>query len=162
MIAFNITRALHARIVRSQVPRWTRRRQPVVGRRVQAALFVLTVAFGASATAWTREQAPDVRVPQSAQDHLELAVLYEHVVQQERAQASNRRKLLSEELRRAAFPNKSGVELPWIVKIRRQGQSEIDRAEKAAADAQRSAEYHRMRAKELEGREFATLAARPK
>ena len=59
-------------------------------------MFVITVAFGASATAWTREPAPDVKMPQSAQDHLELAVLYEHVVQQERAQASNRRKLLAE------------------------------------------------------------------
>ncbi|MGH7419357.1 MAG: hypothetical protein ACREKB_16415, partial [Candidatus Rokuibacteriota bacterium] len=96
----------------------------------------------------------------SPQDHLDLAALYQKAAVEHRARAAAARKSLAAELRSlSSFPNKSGVEFPWVTKVKREAQAEISQAETAAAEAERSADYHRMRARELEGLEFATLAA---
>lgn len=98
--------------------------------------------------------------PWSAQDHLQLAALYRTVGAQNRAEAAAKRRALAAELRRAArFPNKSGREFPWVARLRRNAQPAIDQAEKAAADADRRAEYHALRAMETDGREFESLTA---
>ena len=105
-------------------------------------------------------QQQGVRLPRSAQDHLELATLYRTLGAQNRGEAEAMRQVLVAELRQVAqFPNKSGTEFPWVARLRRNAQPAIDQAERAAADADRLAEYHALRAKETEGREFETLAA---
>jgi hypothetical protein len=103
---------------------------------------------------------PDVRVPQSPQDHAELAGLYQRLAAQQREHADSLRKSLAAQIQRIAVaPNKTGVESPWVAKVKREAHPEISEAETAAAEAERSTEYHRMRAKELAGLEFATLAS---
>lgn len=105
-------------------------------------------------------QGAEARMPQSSQDHVELAGLYQRLAAKQRAHAESLRISLSEQIKRLAVaPNKTGVELPWVTKVKREAQPEISRAETAAGQAERSAEYHLMRAQELAGLEFATLAA---
>ena len=104
-----------------------------------------------------------VRVPQSAKDHQELAALYERVAVQDREEAGRVRKSLQAELARAALvPNKTGIEFPWVTRIKRNAQSKISAADQRANEAERAAEYHRARANEIEGLEFAKLTARPR
>ena len=124
---------------------------------VSALALTFSIALGATPA---EAQGQDVRVPQTAQDHLELAALYERVAVHSRGEADSVRKSLQTELRRlASFPNKTGSEFPWVTKLKRAAQPKIDAAEKAAEVAARSADYHRLRAKEVEGLEFATLTA---
>ena len=104
-------------------------------------------------------QRGEVRVPQTAKDHFELAALYERFENQQRAEATSLRTSLETELRRLAVPpNKTGSEFPWVTKVKRQMEPKIGAAEQTAKDAQRAADYHRFRAKEVEGLEFAKLA----
>ena len=132
----------------------------VTVRRLLAVLLVLTPAAVSRAEEAVQTQGADVRVPQSPQDHAELAGLYQRLATQERGQADSLRKSWAAEIKRQTpFPNKAGVEIPWLTRLKRQAQEEISRAESEAAEAERSADYHRMRAKELEGLEFVTLAA---
>ena len=111
-------------------------------------------------TAAAQNQA--VRVPQSAKDHQELAALYEKVAVQGREEANRVRKSLQTELGRAAsFPNKTGIEFPWVRRVKREAQSRMAAADQRANEAERAAEYHRARANEVEGLEFARLTGAP-
>jgi hypothetical protein len=131
-----------------------------VVRRLFAVLLLLTPAVVLRADAAAQTQRPDVRLPQSPQDHAELAGLYQKLAAQQRGRAESFRKSLAAQIQRIAVaPNKTGVESPWVAKLKREAHPEISEAETAAAEAERSAEYHRMRAKELAGLEFATLAS---
>lgn len=101
----------------------------------------------------------DGRQPRSADDHRELATLYRALGDQRRAEADALRQALVAELRRTAqVPNKWGTDFPWVARLKQNAQPAIDQAERASADAHRLAEYHTHRAKEVEGREFETLA----
>jgi hypothetical protein len=125
-----------------------------------AVLLILTPAVVSHADDAVQTQGADVRVPQSPQDHAELAGLYQRLAAQQRGRAESLRKALAAQIQRiAVLPNKTGVESPWVTKVKREAQPEISQAETVAAEAERSANYHRMRAKELEGLEFAMLAA---
>lgn len=130
---------------------------------IRRSLFVSALALTfsiAPGTTPAEAQGQEVKLPRSAQDHLELAALYERVAVQNRGEADSVRKSLQTGLRRlASFPNKTGHEFPWVTKLKREAQPKLDAAEKAAAAAERSADYHRLRAKEVEGLEFATLTA---
>lgn len=129
-------------------------------RDVSVVLLVFSVASVARAGERLAARAVEVRVPQSPTDHLELAALYQKVADEQRRKADSLRKSWTAEIqKRTPFPNKGGVEFPWIAKLKKQAQAEISQAEAAEEEAGRFAGYHRMRAKELEGLEFAHLAA---
>ena len=100
----------------------------------------------------------EVRVPQTPRDHLELAALYLKAAAENRQRGEALRKSWAVEIKRQTpFPNKSGIEFPWLTRLKRQAQEEITQADDAGAAAERAGEYHRLRARELEGLEFATL-----
>lgn len=125
-------------------------------------LSAVAVTSAAAAGAATASDGPglDVRVPQSADDHAALAGLYAKVAAQDRERAAALRRSLADDLQRTSrFPSKTGVERPSVVRIRREAQARIEEAQSAAAEAERFAAYHRMRAKELEGLEFAHVTS---
>lgn len=138
----------------------TSARSTVTARALLAVLLMLTPSAVLPADEAVQTQGAAVRVPQSPQDHVELAGLYQRLAAQQRGRAESLRKSWAAEIKRQTpFPNKAGVEFPWLTRLKRQAQEEISRAESEAAEAGRFADYHRMRAKELEGLEFTTLAA---
>ena len=96
------------------------------------------------------EAAP--KVPQTVEDHLALVERYKRKAAEYRKEASEHRTMLDVYRRDASiFPNKSGREYPWFAKLRRHCEDYISRADALAAEAERFAEFHRMRAKELQG-----------
>lgn len=123
---------------------------------------VVLAMFGAPLASAVEAPVPDaaqVRIPQSPQDHVDLADLYDKQAFYQRTKARALRRSWAARIQRdSVFPNKSGTEFPWVTRLKRQAQAEISRADALVAEAERSADYHRMRARELEGLEFATLA----
>jgi hypothetical protein len=90
----------------------------------------------------------------SAQRHLTLAETYERAAAAQRAEVQALRQRAAADYREAmaGAPNKTGVEYPWVAKVRKASEEAIRAAEAQADVAQRHAEYHRFRAQELQGR----------
>lgn len=123
-----------------------------------AATFALAVPVGTHASERQAAGGATVRVPRTPEDHLELAQRYSSLAGKERQRAESLRASLARDLERFAVPpNKTGRDYPWVAKRKQEGEQQISHAAAAAAEAQRFAEFHRMRAKEIEGLEFATL-----
>ncbi len=103
-----------------------------------------------SATAKTEEAAR--KVPQTVEDHLALVERYRAQAAAYRKEADVHRETLAGYRRRvAAFPNKSGHEFGWFTELRQRCEGYIRRLEALADEAERFAEFHRMRARELQG-----------
>ena len=118
-------------------------------------LGVLVVAAG---PVWSSEEpaAPAkgaCSCAKSPDDHLALAQSYDQTAAEHRAVAAEHRKMIADTKEDArSFPNKTGIELGWVRKMREHCEAYITKAEAAAKEAERFAEYHRMRAAELQGR----------
>lgn len=91
------------------------------------------------------------KVPQTAEDHLALASQYREKAGGYRQLASFHREMAEAYRRSVAPPVKGQDENPWAKKMARHCQLLIDDAERMAAGADRAAEYHALRARELSG-----------
>jgi hypothetical protein len=106
------------------------------------------VAFAASANVGLAEEA---KVPTTAAEHEALAKQY-------RDQAAQNKKLAEEHRAMAAsykhmHPDyKGGVKNPLNEKMQKHCETIAKDADKLAADDEKAAEYHEMRAKELQGK----------
>lgn len=99
------------------------------------------------------EAAPGV--PQTAEEHLARAGSYREKAAQYRREAEAHRKMFADYDKRQGSPalrSKLGREEPWIAKMRQHCDSYIKEAEKMAAEAERFAEFHRMRGEEMRGK----------
>ena len=97
----------------------------------------------------------DMGVPQSPEEHFARAASYTEKAAAYRQEVAAHRKMLSDYENSGAnpmFKSKSGTELPWVAKMRSHCDSYIKQAALLAAEADRFAEFHRMRGAEMQGK----------
>ncbi len=111
--------------------------------RIVAAAALLALSSGASA---------QVKIPTTAADHLALAKSYQDKAGAWKKEAQYHRDMLEEYKRSALPPDKSGKPNPWVQKMTEHCKMIYEDADKLAADATKMAEYHTLRAKELQGK----------
>ena len=91
-----------------------------------------------------------VKLPTTAEDHLAMAKRYEEMVAGWRKEAAYHREMAA--AYKKSHPDfKGGARNPAAVTMERHCAKIADDAEKLAADAEDTAKYHRLRAKELKG-----------
>ncbi len=131
-------------------------------------LLAIALTVPARASQAPQEGSPEERTPECAcppsddersakppltvEGHLALVERYKRKAAEYRKEADDHRKMLAGYRRDAAvFPNKTGREFPWFTKLRQRCEGYIQRADTLADESERFAEFHRMRARELQG-----------
>ena len=113
--------------------------------RSSAALFVLSLSVAGVAT-----RAGEAKLPQTAEDHFAMAKSYEEKATAWRNEAAHHREMAAA-YKKANPDLKGGVRHSEAVKMEKHCMAIVKDAEKLAADAEESAKYHRLRAKEMQG-----------
>lgn len=113
--------------------------------------LILSTLLSIAAAGVGTVQAQEVKVPATAQDHLDLAKVYEDKVATYRKEVDFHKKMFESYQRQASPTGKAGPN-PWVTKMKKHCQMLIKDAEKLVKDAETSAEFHKLRAKELEGK----------
>lgn len=104
------------------------------------------------ASAHAEEKHAETKVPATPKEHFARASDYESKAKQYRQEAALHRKMLEDQLE--ALPPKlksSGPEPGWVQKMRKHCEGYIRQAEALAQEAERFAEFHRMRGREMKG-----------
>lgn len=112
-------------------------------------MLATLLSIGASGTAIGHAQ--DAKVPVTVQDHLDLAKVYEDKATAYRKEVEFHKKMFESYQKQVAPTGKTGPN-PWVTKMKKHCQMLIKDAEKLVKDAEASAEFHKLRAKELEGK----------
>ena len=94
----------------------------------------------------------EVKIPQTARDHLDLAERYQKKATEYRQESEMHKKMLAEYSNRVARIPKDTSENPYIRKMRIHCEKYINAAEALAREADEMAKYHTFRARELEGK----------
>jgi predicted O-linked N-acetylglucosamine transferase (SPINDLY family) len=103
------------------------------------------------ASAPTTSYAEDVKVPETVADHNALAKQYSEKAAAYRAEAEHHRKM-AEAYKASVATSPKAPANPWAKKMEKHCAAFVKDFEKLAADAQKAAEFHALRAKELEGK----------
>jgi len=111
---------------------------------------VIGLVLGAATVTWAQDTQA-VKLPVTIQDHLALAANHEQKATEYRQEAAYHRKMLEEIRKKQAVSPKSSF-WPAYEKMRRHCEPIIRDAERLAKETDKFAEWHRMRAAELEGR----------
>jgi hypothetical protein len=98
------------------------------------------------------ESAIAIKVPETANDHFELARHYQQEAGQLRAEIDRHKQMLEEYKKTVAKNPKDPSENGYIKSMRLHCEKYINAAETLAAEASESAKFHTLRAKELEGK----------
>lgn len=93
-----------------------------------------------------------MHVPTTAADHLALAKTYQEKAITYRKEAATHHHMAEAYKKSIPGPSKGGQPNPWAVKMDKHCAMLAKDAEKLANDYEKSAEYHTLRAKELEGK----------
>ena len=113
-------------------------------------LLAITAPFLAQALQ-QGDSTHEMKVPESAQDHYAMAEHYQKVAAQTREDVEMHKKMLADFTKGVAANPKSG-ENPYAKEMRLHCERYIKSAEDFAAEADASAKFHTLRAKELEGK----------
>lgn len=116
-------------------------------RALAAALAVTTASMLFVSTGW----AEDYKVPTTAAEHLALAQQYKEKAAAYQAEAAEHRKMAEAYKKSVATVPKSPPN-PWVTKMEKHCNALAKDADKLASDAQKAADYHELRAKELTGK----------
>lgn len=95
--------------------------------------------------------AQEMKVPETAKDHHEMAEHYQKVAAQTREDIEMHKKM-SADFEQAAVKSPKAGENPYSKKMRLHCAKYIKASEGLAAEADASATFHNLRAKELEGK----------
>lgn len=96
----------------------------------------------------------ELSVPETPQAHLSRAATYEKRAADYREEAAAHRSMFADYKKKHSSPSvesKTGREMSWVTKMRAHCEEYARQAEKMAAEADRFAEFHRMRAAEMKG-----------
>ena len=99
--------------------------------------------------------AEQMRVPESPDEHFARAASYAAKAGAYRQEAAAHRRMFADyesSGSNSAIQSKMGRELPWVAKMRNHCDSYVKEAERLAAEADRFAEFHRMRGAEMQGK----------
>jgi len=91
-------------------------------------------------------------IPQTVQDHLNLAESYRKKATEHRREIETHKKVLAEYSKGVAKNPKDTGENPYIKKMRLHCEKNMNDAENLARDAGEMARYHTIRARELQGK----------
>jgi hypothetical protein len=92
------------------------------------------------------------KVPESPAEHLALAKSYQEKATTYHKEAAEHRAMADAYKKAVPGPTKGGAENPWAKKMEAHCRAIATDAEKLAADADKAAEFHSLRAKELQGK----------
>lgn len=113
-------------------------------------LVVASVVFAAVACVAAPSLADEVKIPQTAAEHEARAKSYREQATQYRALATEHKQMAAEYAREHP-PAKGMPNAPWLSKMAKHCEMLVKDYEKLATDAEKAADYHAMRAKELKG-----------
>ena len=119
--------------------------------RIQALVFALSLAAGTTVAALPTAHAEDVQIPSTVEDHLALAKEYQQKAAEYRKEAERHHHMFEAYKKSTASSPKSPPPAS-VVKMQKHCQVLARDAEKSAANADKAAEYHTLRAKELQGK----------
>jgi hypothetical protein len=94
----------------------------------------------------------EMKMPQTADDHRKLAEQYDHKAAEARADIAAHKKMLAEFSKRVAQNPKTTTENPYLRKMRLHCEKYIRATEAMAREADAMAQFHRFRAREVEGK----------
>jgi len=105
-------------------------------------------------TTTTTTTTDTVKAADTQAEHLALADGYRKRTAAYREDAATHRQMLATYKKQVAIPadGKTGIENPWIKRMRVHCEEYIRDADRLAADSEKFAEFHTMRAGELEGK----------
>ena len=123
--------------------------------------FVVVQLVGGTHPAYAFPQTPSpvaekvdvVGIPSTPEEHLAMAEEYKKKAASYRKEVTYHQKML-EDYKKAATQGPAGKvpENPWITKMRKHCEGYMKDAEALAVDADKFAEFHRLRAAELQGK----------
>ncbi len=113
--------------------------------------ILATLAFAAFAVTATAAFADDAKVPATTAEHDALAKQYKDQAAQFKKVADDHRAMAAG-YAKANPDTKGGVKNSWNVKMQKHCAALAKDADKLAADAEKAADFHTMRGKELQGK----------
>ncbi len=123
-----------------------------MNKHLQAIMLAMSLATGSIVSAPVSvAAAEDVKVPVTAADHTALAKQYADKAAAYKAEAESHRKM-AEAYKKSVATTPKAPPNPFVAKMERHCQALAKDADKLAADSQKAADYHTLRAKELEGK----------
>jgi len=114
--------------------------------RIPALAVALAAGFSGAAA-----KAEEMKLPQTAAEHQAMAKTYDGKVAAWRAEAASHREMAAA-YQKTHPDRKSGAKNPWAVEMEKHCMNIVKDVEKAAGEADELARFHRLRAKELEGK----------
>ena len=115
-------------------------------RSLWAAVALTTIVFSVSPLS-----AEDVKIPQTVADHEALAKSYKDKATEYRKSAAEHKQMAAEYARQHPDPKGSPTGT-WSAKMTKHCQMLANDFEKLATDAEKAADYHSLRAKEMQGK----------
>jgi hypothetical protein len=122
-------------------------RTKINGTRTRLLLAAMTLLLVMAVPVFAQE----MKVPETAKDHHEMAEHYQKVAAQTREDIEMHKKMLAD-FNQAAVKSPKMGENPYSKKMRLHCDKYIKASEALAAEADASATFHNLRAKELEGK----------
>lgn len=101
---------------------------------------------------YQQDNSSTTKLPETAEEHYKKAESYKQKASEYRKEAEEHRKMKAEYKKKIIQHPKDPVENPWMKKMRLHCDKYIIQAEALAKEADKMAEYHTFRAKELEGK----------
>lgn len=99
-----------------------------------------------------QDNSSTTKLPETAEEHYKKAESYKQKAAEYRKEAEEHRQMKAEYAKKIYQHPKDRVENPWIKKMRLHCDKYITQAEALARESEKMAEYHTLRAKELEGK----------
>jgi len=117
-----------------------------------AMVVLIAIVFSASRAAAQNNSNPEMRAPQTAADHLALADHYQKQAAELRGEVEMHKQMLAEFATDVAHNPKTSGENSYVKAMRLQYERYQQAADKMIAEDTELAEFHTLRAKELEGK----------
>ena len=115
--------------------------------------IIAVLAFAAFTASAAVAVADDVKLPQTAAEHEAMAKQYKDQAAQYKKVAEDHKAMSEAYKKGVAMPEmKGGTKNPWVTKMEKHCAMLAKDAEKLAADAEKAADFHAMRAKELQAK----------
>jgi hypothetical protein len=113
--------------------------------------ILVSLAFVAFALSAGVSRADDAKVPTTVAEHEALAKQYKEQAAQYKKVADEHRAMAAAYAKEHP-DTKGGLKNPWNAKMQKHCEMLAKDADKLSADSEKAAEYHTMRAKELQGK----------
>lgn len=116
-------------------------------------ITIAALAFAAFALVTSTASADEAKVPETVAEHEAMAKQYREQAAQYKKVSDDHRAMVEAYKKRIAMPvSKGGIKNPWLVKMEKHCAMLAKDADKLAADTEKAADYHTLRAKELRGK----------